>query len=636
MRMSIAARASARCSQGLFAAFALVVLAASPAAAAEGVHIRRIDASSFPEVEITASFDQKVRPDAIALTENGLPIQHIEVEPLSTTGVDVDVVLAIDTSGSMKGEPIASAVAAALKFTTSLPEDVSIGIVTFSDAARVLVNQTEDHSNALAALGDLQAHGETALYDGVALAARRFKGDAQHNLILLSDGADTASKASLDQAARAVKQAGASVFAVGLTSGEFDESALRRLSERGGGRYSPSGTADLSSVYRDFAAELSNQYVIGYESEYTHGGEVTFAVGTAGARDSALALVPKLQVPARPEQVRTQPAPDPLLEGQTGLMIVIGVCFVAIFLLLVMLLGSGARKKRDRELTRRTAAGPRPASSSESSSGSRWVPEPFVQVAETVGDIGGFTAKLERKIERAGASLRTGEFLLSIVGAAMVGALIGSLLLDSLVFSLLIGIVTATGPFIWLGLAVRRRSTALHDQLADILMILASSLRAGHSFFQALDMVAKEIGEPGATEFGRVIAEVRLGRPLDDAMNALADRIGSDDFKWALLAVNIQREVGGNLAEVLDTVADTIRDRDTIRRQIDVLTAEGRLSVGILTALPIGVAIYMAWVNPTYIGLLFETGLGLLMTTVASCLLAVGVVWMRKVVKIDV
>jgi tight adherence protein B len=149
-------------------------------------------------------------------------------------------------------------------------------------------------------------------------------------------------------------------------------------------------------------------------------------------------------------------------------------------------------------------------------------------------------------------------------------------------------------------------------------------------------MVAKEIDDPGADEFGRVVAEVRLGLPLDTAMNSLAERIGSDDFKWALLAVNIQREVGGNLAEVLDTVADTIRDRDTIRRQINVLTAEGRLSVGILTALPIGVALYMSWVNPEYIGLLFTTGIGMLMTAVATSLLGLGVFWMKKVVKIDV
>jgi tight adherence protein B len=119
-------------------------------------------------------------------------------------------------------------------------------------------------------------------------------------------------------------------------------------------------------------------------------------------------------------------------------------------------------------------------------------------------------------------------------------------------------------------------------------------------------------------------------------MDAMAYRIGSDDFKWALLAVNIQREVGGNLAEVLDTVSDTMRDREGIRRQIQVLTAEGRLSVAILAGLPVGVALYLSWVNPEYLSLLFNNGLGLLMTGVSVLLLGLGIIWMRKVVKIDV
>jgi tight adherence protein B len=213
---------------------------------------------------------------------------------------------------------------------------------------------------------------------------------------------------------------------------------------------------------------------------------------------------------------------------------------------------------------------------------------------------------------------------------------LGTVLLQNFFATLLIGAVGAAVPFVWLSIVVKRRMSKLHGQLADILMILANALRAGHSFMQALDLVAQEIGEPAAEEFGRLVAEVRLGRPVEESLAALAERIGSEDFKWALLAVNIQREVGGNLAEVLDTVSETIRERDAIRRQIDVLTAEGRLSVWILTGLPIGIALYMSWVSPEYIGLLFNTGLGMMMLIVAACMLGVGIFWMKKVVKIDV
>ena len=165
---------------------------------------------------------------------------------------------------------------------------------------------------------------------------------------------------------------------------------------------------------------------------------------------------------------------------------------------------------------------------------------------------------------------------------------------------------------------------------------MASSLRAGHSFLQALDTIAREIAAPANVEFQRLVAEIRLGRPAEDALESLADRVGSSDFRWAVLAVNIQREVGGNLAEILDNVSDTLRERATMRRQIRVLTAEGRLSAWVLAILPFAIAIYMFAVNPDYISLLFTTQIGLFMLGTAGVLMVLGILWMRKIVDIDV
>jgi len=148
--------------------------------------------------------------------------------------------------------------------------------------------------------------------------------------------------------------------------------------------------------------------------------------------------------------------------------------------------------------------------------------------------------------------------------------------------------------------------------------------------------VAKEITQPAAGEFQRVVAEIRLGRPAEDALEALAERVGSADFKWAVLAVNIQREVGGNLAEILDTVADTLRERAMLRRQVQVLTAEGRLSAWVLGALPFAIALYMYASNPAYIGQLFTSTYGIIMVVVALVLMLAGILWMRKIVNIDV
>src|SRR5918999_445597 len=135
-------------------------------------------------------------------------------------------------------------------------------------------------------------------------------------------------------------------------------------------------------------------------------------------------------------------------------------------------------------------------------------------------------------------------------------------------------------------------------------------------------------GERFATAQGfseRLDAEIQLGRPADDALEALADRVGSPDFRWAVLAVNIQREVGGNLAEILDNVADTLRERATMRRQIRVLTAEGRLSAWVLAILPFAIGIYMFAVNPRYISTLFTTQVGLIMLGTGGVLMVLGI-----------
>ena len=191
-------------------------------------------------------------------------------------------------------------------------------------------------------------------------------------------------------------------------------------------------------------------------------------------------------------------------------------------------------------------------------------------------------------------------------------------------------------PYIWLVRARKKRQKKMGEQLPDVLSILASSLRAGHSFLQALDQVAGEIKDPSASEFHRVVSEIRLGRSIDDAMIEMADRVGSEDMRWAVMAVNIQRQVGGNLAEVLDIVANTVRERAYVQRQVRVLSAEGRLSIAILSALPFGIFFYLALMNPEYVGPLFTTMIGRILLLVGGTLMAAGIFVMTRIVRIDV
>jgi tight adherence protein B len=325
-----------------------------------------------------------------------------------------------------------------------------------------------------------------------------------------------------------------------------------------------------------------------------------------------------------------------------ALYLAVALVALAAFLIAWMLFGTAARRKKDRETAQRLASisgrggGQHvPHVPLEKGAGG-WIPASVTSFGRRFADKRGFSERLDAELEAASVSLRSGEFVVITVGAVFGGALLGLAIFGGPLFALIGAIVAGAAPTLTLRMALKRRAEKLREQLPDVLTIMASSLRAGHSFLQALDTVAREIAQPAATEFQRVVAEIRLGRAAEEALEALAERVGSADFKWAVLAVNIQREVGGNLAEILDNVADTLRERAMMRRQVRVLTSEGRLSAWVLTLLPIGIALYLFATNPEYIGLLFSTTLGYMMLGGAFVLLTAGVLWMRKIVNIDV
>ena len=318
-------------------------------------------------------------------------------------------------------------------------------------------------------------------------------------------------------------------------------------------------------------------------------------------------------------------------------LVVAGLVAAAVFAVGWLLFGTAIRAKSDREMAARMASVSRPNThpgTQEASSG--WIPARVTSFGKRFADARGFSERVDAELEAAGVSVRSGEFVVLSVAAGLVGAVFGAAILRNPLMALLVGAAAGAGPTMALKVSMKRRAEKLRDQLPDVLTIMASSLRAGHSFMQSLDTVAREITQPAATEFQRVVAEIRLGRGTEEALEALAVRVGSADFRWAVLAVNIQREVGGNLAEILDTVADTLRERATMRRQIRVLTSEGRLSAWVLAVLPCVIGLYMFAVNPKYISLLVTTKLGLMMLAVAGTLLVVGILWMRKIVNIDV
>jgi tight adherence protein B len=311
------------------------------------------------------------------------------------------------------------------------------------------------------------------------------------------------------------------------------------------------------------------------------------------------------------------------------LTLVLGAAFGAVFLVAVLMLSVSAKGRQRKSLAGLMGRG-------KKSTETTWLPEGLTQAGERLAQAGGFTNRLETKLEQAGLPMKAGEFAAITAICALLGGALGALLVQNVVFVLLVAAGAAVMPYVWLAHNRRQRQKKMSEQLADVLSILASSLRAGHSFLQALDQVANEIKDPSATEFHRVVSEIRLGRDIDTAMVDMADRIGSEDMRWAVMAVNIQRQVGGNLAEVLDIVANTVRERAYVHRQVRVLSAEGRLSIAILAALPFGLFAYLWIVNPDYVSLLFTTTLGIILLAVGGALMACGIFVMTRIVRIDV
>ncbi|MGA8247643.1 MAG: type II secretion system F family protein [Nocardioides sp.] len=245
--------------------------------------------------------------------------------------------------------------------------------------------------------------------------------------------------------------------------------------------------------------------------------------------------------------------------------------------------------------------------------------------------------KIARRLEGAGSQWRPSEWLLFhaaiFIGVSVLGLLIGG---GNLIVGLLFMGVGAIGPWMYLGFRRRRRKKKFEAALPDTLQLMSGSLAAGLSLAQSVDTIVREGTEPITSEFKKVLVETRLGLSLETALQGVADRFESKDFDWVVMAINIQRQVGGNLAELLNTVAGTMREREYMRRQVAALAAEGKLSAMVLGGLPPTFLLYLMLANRTYVMVLFQRPIGIAMLALGGVILSVGVFWMSRLVKVEV
>jgi tight adherence protein B len=549
------------------------------------------------------------------------------VTPISNA--NLEVVLALDTSGSMTGAPMDAAKAAAETFVSGLPATARVALVSFNSKPTVVVPLTDDRGALLTAIRGLKARGDTALFDAMTTAADLFTdGDgARRQLVLLSDGADDSSVADADGAIAALEGAKVTSYVASLATPDSTTATLNRIAKASGGRVVPATDASaIRSVFGSIGNVLTNQYQLSFPALTTGQAALAISVssGDATASVERVVEIPKASTATTLPSARVMPVSD------QGWMKVFGFAAAGLGMLGLAMYAFVAPRKR--RITSRFISDH--VSTKGHDTSFQDLTNKASAMAERSLQHRGWASRLDIALERGGMPFRPGEFILVVIGAVFGAFLVGFAFFGPLV-AVIFAVAAAFLSRTVVRFKVSRRRSKFECQLGDTLQLLSGSLRAGYGLAQALDAVAKNSESPSADEFNRLIMEMRVGRDLPDALNAVATRIGSDDFDWVVEAITINREIGGDLTELLDRAAKTIRERDAVRRQIKSLSAEGKLSAYVLVAIPIFLLLYMRVANPDYASELTGSPMGLILLSMAGAGIGMGGLWLRKIVRVE-
>lgn len=562
----------------------------------------------------------------------------------SAGGQQRGVVIVMDTSGSMAGAGIAASRAAAAAFLAATPADVRVGLVTFADTARLLRPLSADRRAVAQDVQRVTARGETSLYDALAVALRAVGNAGDRRLLVLSDGADTRSRTNLNGILGRLRGSGATVDVVGFRTSAQQNGVLGRLAAATGGEVRAArDAAGLSRAFgttaRQLAAQLRLQIAVPPDA---HGREVLAVSVHTSAGPVTAQHVLSLPKATATSVVAGYVGPAPRTALPLGLLVALGPLFLGLFGLSLVALRrtplAGSPRQGFSQLLAGYTLRPVPARAGAAGvAQERTVVRTAVELGDRVAKARGIEERLRGQLERAGYALRPGEWVVLQValgtGSFAFFLVLGGGGLTALVVALVVGWL---GPRTWLRRAARRRQSAFLRELPDALQLLSGSLASGYSLPQALDALVNEGRPPISAEVGRALAESRLGVDIEDALDDVATRLQIPEFQWVVMAVRVQREVGGNLAGVLATVSATLRDRERLRRHVRALSAEGRLSGVILVSLPIAVGAFFYFFENAYVRVMYTTSGGILMSMTSITLVVLGWLWMRKMATVEV
>ena len=600
----------------LAAALPGVSLAASP-------KIASLDTAEYPTVRTTVVTPKPVAT-APKLTENGKAVVGLRAVNL---GREKSVMLLVDRSQSMIGQAMRDASAAARQFVGSKPARDRIAVVAVGKKAVQLTSFSSNAAEADAALRTIEVDKVrgTALYDGILVSTQALAADINPTrvLILLTDGQEVSSDASLEQAIAAARDANVAVYAIGIESASFRPAPLQRLAEKTGGRYvGANGTKNLKAIYAALAEELRRTWQLSYVTSARPGDRIEIVAAGVHAES----VVPGARLVSKPEASKL---PEPLFKiGPAAMATIVGFLglLAALFLLRAP---AGTRLRRQinphlGEQERKKARGPAEERFATASSLLRATEKAF-------GHLRAWHA-LHRLLERADVPLKTVELVYAAVGSGLIAGLLFAVAGMSTLVTFIAMVVGGSLPILIVWHKAKRRLAAIDEQLPDLLVTLAASLKAGHSFRQGIQAVVDEGQPPSSKEFKRVLTETRLGRPMDDALADMAARIGSKNVSFVVTAVTIQRQVGGSLAGIFDMVADAVRNRQQFARKIKSLTAMGRASAYVLVGVPFFMLGTISLLSPEYMDPLYHTSTGNKLMFLGCVMISIGSLMLKKIV----
>ncbi|MFP5330740.1 MAG: VWA domain-containing protein, partial [Acidimicrobiia bacterium] len=507
----------------LTALVAMVPVAASAQTAGPAVEIVDINDSRFSDngrVTLVVEFrnlSEPLDPAQLVLTENGQPIENAEIDLISNVSVPQGIVLVIDTSGSMEVEAIEAAKAAAQAFVAQKRAEDFIALVTFSDTVEVVSNFTTSRGTLNTQIENLVAEGGTAMYDGIIRATELFASSTDQirkNIVVLTDGADENSVATLEEAIAAVDAVEARTFGVALQSSAFDPAPLQQIVAAADGLFLTTPDPEqLTGLYGQIQQELGNTLVVRYNSELSNPGEIEIGVQYAGLQASSAfqssGFLVTTTVPAGPTTTTTIPLASPVLIESSlpldpelmriGAAALIGLT-TALFLFILL---GGNRDKAEQTYLQRLQAYGRKERQEEKRPWFQRIPliGRFTRRADEEVKKRGLGGAVNSALEQANIPLSAGEAIFAGIGVALVLGVLTALF----TFSVLNGVVVA-GVSILLVFAIinfvgGREKRKFEQQLPDTLTLLSTSLRAGYSLLQAVEAVAAEAPNPTAREF---------------------------------------------------------------------------------------------------------------------------------------